>query len=275
MPSPFNRIEKLDQSTPSVIIRIALLLVCSATLSSAQQPAPQPVPTPPVPMEPALMVPIAPPSFERPNGALLRPASLVYSLSLHRDGQVTTLGNRTVSVVEVPLAGMPVWLIAEQRTGTAVETADSVHLTRADLSPERWVATIGRAQLAASFTRDSIFGVVQSYQGRSSFATALPRDALLSAGMVERLVELLPLHAGYRAAVTLLLVDSTGPRAMPAELTVVRDEQLIVGGGSVDCWLVALRAGVVEQRLWVSREGARVVRTEQATASGLLVGELQ
>ena len=175
-----------------------------------------------------------------------------------------------MNVTETSIGGTQGWLIAEARTGTVVESTDSVYLARADLAPERWSATIGRAQLGASFSRDSVFGAIETYQGRSSFAMAVPPGALLSAGMVERVVELLPLRVGYRASASLLIIDGAVPRALPAEIVVDREDRTDVGGHGVDCWLVSLRAGALEQRLWVAKDGSRVVRVEQAVAGGVL-----
>ena len=226
-------------------------------------------------------VPNAPPasdtlaSFERPNGALLRTGTLIYMLSLSRPtGAVTSLGTRTVVVSESSLAGNPGWLIAESRRGTVVETMDSVTVARADLRPQRWIASMGAAQLGASFTHDSGFGAISTYQGRASFAIAVPLDALLSGGMVERIIEMLPLRLGYRAAATLVLVPGATPQLVRAEVDVDRDATIDVGGRSTDCWVVALRAGAMEERLWVSKNGSRVVRIEQALADGVLVSAL-
>lgn len=208
----------------------------------------------------------------RPDGAMLHAASYTYLLTLTHNGTQTPLGTRTVDVSDAAVGGVPGWLIAERRVGSPVVTTDSLWVTRADLAPERWVATIDRAQLGVAFTRDSAFGAVQSYRGRASFATAVPPGALLTGGMVERVVELLPLRDGYRASASLLLFDLATPRALDAELVVERSDRTPVAGRDVDCWVVVLRAGVLEERLWVTRQSPRVVRTEQATQSGLLVG---
>ena len=165
-------------------------------------------------------------------------------------------------------------MLAESRTGTRVETRDSLLVARADLSPVSWSASTARAQLGVSFTADSAFVAMQSYQGRASFTTVLPRGALLTPAMVERIVELLPLRAGYRSGAALLMFDTGSPRVMPAELAVDREEQLERRDGAVDCWVVTLRAGVLEERLWVAKATSRVVRTEQATSSGLLTAVL-
>jgi hypothetical protein len=215
-------------------------------------------------------------SFARPNGAILRAGTLIYSLSLAKStGGVTPLGTRTVVVSESSLAGSPGWLIVEARRGTAVETTDSVSLARADLTPQRWIATMGTAQLGASFTYDSAFGAISTYQGRASFVIAVPPDALLSGGMVERIIEMLPLRIGYRAASTLVLVPGATPQLVRAEIDVDRDATIDAGGRSIDCWVVALRAGAIEERLWVSKDASRVVRMEQALVDGVLVSVLQ
>ena len=216
------------------------------------------------------------PTFERPNGALLRPGVLTYALTLTApSGRTTPLGTHVVSVTETTLGGTPGWLIDDARRGSAVETSDSVYVQRADLAPERWTATIGRAQMGASFTRDTMFGAVDTYRGRAAFTLALPPGALLSAGMTARLLELLPLRSGYRVGASLVVLGGEGARAQPVEIVVDREERITVSGRSYDCWVVALRSAALEQRYWVAKAGARVVRTEQAVAEGLLTALLQ
>jgi hypothetical protein len=249
-----------------LLAAIALCL-CSVSLGAQATPPASAVP---------VVVPDSLPSFERPNGALLRPGVLVYVLSLTKpSGELTSLGTRTVVVSDANLGGNPGWLIAEERVGTVVPTTDSVYVTRADLRPARWNGTVGRAQLGASFTSDSVFGAAQSYQGRASFAAAVPANVLLSAGMTERVIELLPLHEGYHVAASLLLVDGVSPRVVSAEIMVSGSEAVSIGNRSVDAWRVTLRWGAKEERLWVARDGMRVVKTEQVVPEGVFVATLQ
>jgi hypothetical protein len=98
---------------------------------------------------------------------------------------------------------------------------------------------------------------------------------LLSAGHGERLIEMLPLGEGYRVAATMLVVGGATPVLMPAEIVVEREEDADVNGHLVRAWRVALRSGAIEARYWVSRDGTRVVRTEQALPEGVMVGVLQ
>lgn len=276
--------------TAATLVRCAgallLLAVASGRASAQAVPPLTPLDAPPRTSSMAIVFDAAPeslakipveslPPFDRPNGLLLRPDTLVYQLSSRRDTLVTPLGQRTVVMVETSFAGSPAWLIAESRTGTPVVTTDSLFLARPDLSPNRWVATNGGAQLASSFSRDSMFVAMQSYQGRASFVTPLPAGALLTPGMVERVVELLPLSIGFRAGATLLLFEMGTPRVIPAELRVDREEPVTLADRTVDCWVVTLKGGALEERLWVSKEAPRVVKTEQTTGLGVLTAVLQ
>jgi hypothetical protein len=212
--------------------------------------------------------------LDRMDGGQLRAGAATYRLTLSREAGPTALGTRTVEVSESSLGGAPTWLFVERRTGTAVPTLDSLWLSRVDLTPLRWVASVDRTQLAASFARDSVFGAVHSYAGRFSFAAGVLPGVLVTPAMVEKIIELLPLRAGYRAGASLLLVDMGTPRALPAELTVEREERLRTTTGEADCWVVLLRAGAMEERLWVEKSRRAVVRTEQTSTLGNVVADL-
>jgi hypothetical protein len=179
-----------------------------------------------------------------------------------------------VEVTESALGGSAAWLIAERRSGTAVPTTDSLWVARGDVAPLRWVATVDRSQLAASFSHDSIFGAFQSYSGRTSFAAPILPGVLVTPGMTERVIELLPLSNGYHAGASLVVVDLGTPRALPAEIAVEREERTRTPAGDADCWVVVLRAGAMEERFWVDKARRAVVRSEQRTSAGTIVGEL-
>jgi hypothetical protein len=240
----------------------ALIVLLASATAGAQAPVPPSVPD-------------TLPAFERPNGTLLRPGSFVYQLTVRQDTLVRDLGTRAVDVTETSVGGLPGWLVAESRVGTAVPTSDSLYLSRADLSPTRWIGAIGSARLAASFTHDSMFGAMQSYQGRASFIADMPPGALLTAGMVDRIVELLPLRAGYRTGASLVLIELGTPRTAPATIAVEREEAVTLGDKRIDCWVVRLTAGTLEELLWVSKESPRVIKTEQATPAGILTALLR
>jgi hypothetical protein len=61
---------------------------------------------------------------------------------------------------------------------------------------------------------------------------------------------------------------------LPAEIVVEREERIRTASGEAECWVVVVRASSMEERLWVEKGRRLVVRTEQLTGSGRLVGEL-
>jgi len=262
-------------------------------------PIPDPVPDAPVASVPAVAAESAG-YFARPNALLLRADTSVYQLEIRRDTALVPLGVRTVTVSPSMLGGAPDWLVAESRTGTAIATYDSLHLHRVDLTPVRWTARNGLSQLAVSFTQDSMFVALQDYQGRGSFASAIPPGALLTPAMVDELLTLLPLADGYHANASLVMIDSGAPRPVPATISVEGSASVALATPAVppaaaasvassagvqlagaqppapvECWVVVLRAGSQEKRYWVSKSPQRVLKTEQATSGGVLTELLQ
>lgn len=238
-------------------------------------PAPVPEPVPDAPLGMPTAITDSSGYFARPNGTLMHPDTAVYSLELRRDTLLIPLGVRTVTVSASMMGGVPDWLVAESRTGTAIATYDSLHLHRADLTPMRWTARNGLSQLAVSFTTDSMFAALQDYQGRGSYAAGIPPGALVTPGMVDRILELLPLGAGYHTAASLVNIEAAGPQAVPATITVEGEEPVMLGTQAVDCWLVLLRTGTTEKRYWVQKVPQRVVKTERQSASGTVTEVLQ
>jgi len=206
---------------------------------------------------------------------LMHSDTATYALEMRRDTLLIPLGVRTVTVSESMTGGIPDWLVAESRTGTAIATFDSLHLRRADLTPTRWSARNGVSQLAVSFTNDSMFAALQNYQGRGSFAAGIPPGALITPAMVDRLLALVPLSAGYRSGASLVNIGEGGPQAVPATITVEGEQPLLLGAQPVDCWLVVLRTPTTEKRYWVQKAPQRVVKSEQMTANGTLTEMLQ
>ena len=286
----------------ALIVPIALL--ASAALANAQQPVTSPRrtstrsdtvehspfipgghwrPGPPAPVpEPVADLPVVTPTavtdsagyYARPNGMLMHPDTASYGLELRRDTSLIPLGVRTVSVSESMTGGVPDWLVAESRTGTAIATYDSLHLRRADLTPIRWTARNGVSQLAVSFTNDSMFAALQDYQGRGSFAAGIPPGALVTPAMVDRLLALVPLSSGYRSGASLVNIEAGGPQAVPATITVEGEQQVMLGAQPVDSWVVVLRTPTTEKRYWVQKTPQRVVKTERQTAAGTLTERL-
>ena len=81
--------------------------------------------------------------FQPPIGAPMRTAAPPrYRLSLLRDAGPRRSACARSRCRRRSSAACATWLIAERRTGSAVPTTDSLWLTRAELTPVRWVGTI-------------------------------------------------------------------------------------------------------------------------------------
>ena len=205
------------------------------------------------------------------RGVPLRTGNWKFAQTLIRAaGDSQSLGTRTVAVSASVLAGNPVWMISEERRGTVVETADTVTLLQSDLSPQHWAARIGSAQVGVAFTGDSAFGAMETYRGRSSFTAAISPGIILSAAMLESLVEALPLQGGYHVAASLMTIGDV-PKVMAVDIAVDGEDMVLAGPGSVAAWRVLVRTDETMLRLWISKSDHRVVKKDESIRGDHLV----
>ncbi len=131
--------------------------------------------------------------------------------------------------------------------------------------PLHWGTSSGLARLAAEFTRDTLYGATSSPLGRRSLIGPAPRGVITSEGMLDALLQLVPLEAGWATDATLLVADLTVTRLIHARLAVEREEDVTVPAGSFPCWVLSLRTDGAEKWLWVSKEDRLVVKSSQAS----------
>jgi hypothetical protein len=199
----------------------------------------------------------------RVDASGLRPARYVYELSMSRDGGAQPLGWQTVSVTDATYGGAPSWLILESRMGGGIPGLDSLVVSRDALAPLHWGASTGLAKLAAEFTRDTVYGATSSPLGKRSVVAPAPRGVIASEGMLDELLQLAPLDYGWAADATLLVADVAGTRLLAAHLAAEREEEVTVPAGTFSAWIVSLRTGQGEKRIWVSKEPRLIVKSSQ------------
>lgn len=197
------------------------------------------------------------------DATMLRPARYSYELAVTRDGLAQPLGQQTISFTDATYAGTPSWLILEARDGGGVAGLDSVLASRDRLEPLHWGASIGQARLAAEFTRDTLYGATSSPLGRRSLVGPAPRGVIASEGMLDGLLQLVPIDDDWTADATLLVADLTGTRLVAARLAVDREEEVTVPAGTFRSWVVSLRTGNGDKWLWVSKDHRIVVKSSQ------------
>jgi hypothetical protein len=199
------------------------------------------------------------------DASRLQPGTYVYALSLMRDSAGSTpLGEQHFVVSTLDYAGTPALLFARNGMQGVAMASDSLVVRRDDLRPLHWIASHGLARVAAEFTPDTIFGAMTSPLGKQNVVLPNRGDLLVNAMAVDAVVASLPLTTTWRDSASLLVIDAGGSALTPATLAVEGEEHVTVPGGEFDCWIVSLEAERGSERLWVTKQGQVVVRSEQA-----------
>lgn len=196
------------------------------------------------------------------DASTLRPGLFVYAATLEKDAVSTNLGTRTFTVSQATYSGLPTWLLVEARTDNGIPATDSLYAGVLALRPIHWVATLGTSRLAAEFRGDTVYGATSSPAGGRSIVTAVPRQTLVSAAMLQTMLRLLPLQSNWEdSSMAMLSVTPASDTVVSTRISVVGDESVQVPAGTFDCWVVAVHADTARGLYWVSKTDPIVVRS--------------
>jgi hypothetical protein len=198
---------------------------------------------------------------QRIDGTGLKAGQFVYQTTLERDAGTTILGTRTVTVSPTTYAGGPAWLVLETRTGDGIGAIDSLFADRTSLRAVHWSSTLGEARLAAEFRGDTMYVGLTSPAGRRSMTSTVPGGSLISAGMLETMLRLVPLETAWEDSATTLSVSLGGSTVLPTRIAVIGDDRVRVPAGEFDCWVVAVHADPARGLYWVTKHDPVVVRS--------------
>jgi hypothetical protein len=208
----------------------------------------------------------------------IQAAQFVYRFTLLRDTVPSPIGDQHFVITMVDYAGTPALMLARDGAQGVAAMTDSLVVRRDDLRPLHWLGIHGVARVAVEFTTDSIFGAMTSPLGKQNVVIGNRGDLLVNLMAVDVIVGAVPLGAEWRDSATVLVVDAGGAAVAPATLAVEGEEQVTVPAGDFDCWIVSLETERGSERLWVTKLGQVVVRSEQvlpelggATLSRVLV----
>lgn len=196
-------------------------------------------------------------------GATLAPGSWSYASTVTRGTATVELARRTLSVRAAEHGGAPAWLILDETSARGQSMTDSLLVARADLRPLRRVADMGPMRIVLGFAGDSVRGTMTVPGGGEStvaLATSGGAPVVANSGMLESALTLLPLRAGWRGEVLQLAPSPMGTTLVPISLLVTGEEEVTVPAGTFDTWVLTASAGGAEQRLWVAKEGGRLVQ---------------
>jgi hypothetical protein len=196
------------------------------------------------------------------DGTRLHASRRIYRFVL-TDTSVRSLGEVESRVAESQHGGVPAWVITRIGAQGVNAVSESLFVSRSALRPLHWSAIQGRARLAAEFVGDSIFGAMTSPLGKQNIVLRNRGDLLVSVGAADAMLEVLPLQLGWTDSATVLMVDPGGSIAIPATVSVVGEERLVLLSGDFECWVVQLETERGVERLWVNKRDQMVVRSEQ------------
>jgi len=193
----------------------------------------------------------------------IQPAQFAYRLTLTRDTVTSSMGDQTLAISTLEYAGTSALLLARGGVQGVAAVSDSLIVRRDDLRPLHWIASHGVARVAAEFTPDSIYGASSSPLGRLNIVLPNRADLLVNSAAVDVVLASLPLVAAWRDSAEMLLVDSGGAALAPVSLSIEGEERITVPAGEFDCWVVSLETERASARLWVTKQGQVVARSEQ------------
>lgn len=193
----------------------------------------------------------------------IQPARFAYRLTLARDTITNEMGDQSVAISTLDYAGTPALLLARVGTEGVAALSDSLVVRRDDLRPLHWIASHGVARVAAEFTADSIYGASSSPLGRLNVVLPNRADLLVNSAAVDVALASLPLTAAFRDSAEMLLVDAGGAALTPVSMAIEGEERITVPAGDFDCWVVSLETERASARLWVTKVGQVVARSEQ------------
>jgi hypothetical protein len=190
----------------------------------------------------------------------LRAGKWTYVTRLIGEGQPRSLGFRTLEVRSSTYERTPAWLLVDTRRMATVTLAESLYVRRADLAPLLRAAHTADGESVTHFTHDSVSTSFSGPSGKSAVSTPNVPGVIPTTYLLEALTQSAPVGVGWRASAQLAALGRKQKQSgvIPVELRTVGEERILVPDGEFDCWLLSLKLGRSEQRIWV-RKSDRVI----------------
>ena len=238
-------------TTRLVALTVGLALIAHPAARAQEQPA---AAAPPAPTAPAL-------SFDSIDGDRLAPGTWSYVQTVTRRDATVELGQRVLTVSAASEGGRPAWLLVDEMHAHGQIFRDSLFVRRGDLRPIRQHGEVGPMSVRLAFPGDSVTGTIE-LPGAPTIPVALGGSPhpVVSAGMLESLLTLVPLDSGWAASVGQLVVSPVGTAVLPITLTVVGEETVTVPAGTFPAWVVEISTTETAQHLWLDRATGRLLR---------------
>jgi hypothetical protein len=143
-------------------------------------------------------------------------------------------------------------LVDTKRLAT-VTLAESLYIRKVDLAPLLRSVHTPDGESVTHFTRDSVSTSFSGPEGPRAVSMANVPGLIPTIYLLEALTQSAPVGAGWRASAQLAAMGRRESRVIPVELRTVGEERILVPDGEFDCWLLSLKLGLSEQRIWVRK----------------------
>ena len=196
------------------------------------------------------------------NGLLLKPDTLIYTVSMEIRGQQLRL-DVARTIVKAAYAGKDVWRIIEETSGAMGSGVDTVEADAVTLLPVRRSATQGQAKIAVSYSANTIDGMLSMGPQEMPIKAQTTNTVLPDGAGMELPISTLPLAEGYKT--TLYQFDIMTQKQKAIGLTVVASEIITIAAKDFDTWKVALVPKDGESggiKLWIAKDNRRIIKTE-------------
>lgn len=207
--------------------------------------------------------PSGPPIVNARLIAGMHPIKWVYALALQTGGTPERVGFRTLQVSSATFRGRPAWLVVDSRQMHELVQAESVYVAKADLAPLHRVEHTATGRSVTEFTRDSIRTTFDDDSaGHAVVSTRNEPGVIPTMEVLEALLGMSPLSADWSASARLAAIGRDGGGIVPVSTRTTGAEQVAIPDGAFDAWLVVLRVGKGEERIWVRKSDGVVVKEE-------------
>jgi hypothetical protein len=201
--------------------------------------------------------------------ARLAPMKWMYVTSLRGDGGTPQrIGFRTISLTEATYRGTPAWLVVEVRQMHTVAYAESLYVSKADLTPMHRVRRTPTSTVVSEYGADSIRTTFDDDSGHVTGAMADEPGLLAGLYLIEPLIGASQLDAQWATTSRLAAIGRDESGVVDVETRVVGAEKVQIPDGTFDAWVVTMRIGSSGETFWV-RKTDGVVLKEVVPALGM------
>lgn len=194
--------------------------------------------------------------------ARLTPRKWMYVTTLVAGGTPQRIGFRTLSLSDVVYQGTPAWLaINEQQLETSTY-AESLYVSKADLSPLYRVAHTHSGQIVSRYAADSIRTTFDDDSGHTAVAMRNEPGVLSGIYMIEELIGASQLGEQWMTSARLAAIDRHQSGVVNVDTRVVGEQQVPIPDGVFDAWVVSMKIGSGQETLWVRKSDGVVIKEE-------------